>query len=288
MAVTFEYNVTRPLTSDFRDTEDAQRKFYTDTRDPTAAQQIVDQQFGGKNSPFPGRPGLVVDRVEVSPAPDGLGCDITYVYTNDRSGGSSFRYRKSPGFLGYRESTISTRTPAPIARYIKFVVLRAGQAGLVFGGWQETTPPNTVQSTRSRHEIEVVVRGWGGAQSQAIAAQVDKVHVIQGRSMVFEGGSVTQQIPTDKPTTLEYNVRYAWICDDGTPAYDKASYDSSSYRLPDIARKPFNEWVLKASNFVGPLPPGDVAFELIYAYANKPLYPVVADGWKSLPGIPNL
>lgn len=286
MPNTFEYNVTRPLTSDFRDTEDAQRKFYTDTRDPTIAQSIVDQQFGGKNSPFPGRAGLVVDRVEVAPAPDGIGCDVTYVYTNDRSGGSSFRYRKSPGFLGYRESTISTRTPVPSAGFTQVIQPRPNQSSLVANLWYRILPVDTIPSTRSRFEIEVVVIGWGSDKSKLISAQVDKVHTIGGRKLLYEGANVTQQIPTDKPTTIEYNVRHAWVCDDGTPKFDPASYDSTFVRLPDIDRDPFTEWVLK--DIAGPKLPSATNFGDFFAYSLKPLYKADPLGWKNLPGVPNL
>lgn len=274
---------------DFRDTADATRRFYSPTRDRIIAKQLVAAKFGGKNSPYPGDETLIVDKVNATDHPDGIGSIVTYIYTNDRSGGSAFRYRKAPGFLGYRESTVTTRMPAPSARFTQVVVPRMigiAVSNLVANIWVRVDPIETVPTVNTRHEIEVVVKGWGSAQSKAIASQVNKVHTIQGRSMLFEGGSVTQQVPHDKPTQLEYNVRYSWLADDGTPKYDPSSYDSTFFYLPNIDRKPFHDWVMR--DVVGPKLPTASAFSDFFRYDTRPLYATDAQGWRNLPGVPEL
>jgi hypothetical protein len=245
----------------------ATRVFRVDTRDqPTALDHPSIPTWG---SPHPDLPGLLLFNKQVGYADDGgSACDVTCEYSSPNySAGSTPPPppRDDALWTSWSVRFESVEVEMPVFDRTRIEV--NGQTKTAF-----LNNPIKILETRTIRSVSLTLNELVFSDQEAIAAQANKLHTIQGGKYRFVPGDVIQR------GVSAWDVTYSWIDDRGTPIRGGIPEPNPQFDryLWYVARPPHGLLVVlpSADPFDGKVP----AIGPIVPYADEP------NGHLTLPG----
>jgi hypothetical protein len=250
------------------------------------------------SSQFPGATdfGLVLDRIDIEGRGGGSHYIINATYSTFRGGRRATDPTSIPAqpFFGWERAKVEVEIPWCWGE--KILPATNEDTGESVAIWRAGV--RKITERRIRRTLRVEFQTSNTRDLDVIAAQEDNVHVIQGQRYHFIGADVSQD-PKDQ---TRFVITYTWEWDQGT----YMPFDGQTqFILFDESRVAAVDGVAYIPLTQGAEPDQDGGVLLRYPYyrldlianENVTLSPrciewselfVDADGWRDLPGMPNL
>lgn len=263
------------------------RRLWVETDVPMAALDLSTPSLYGLpelNTPLFDGSGLFLDRYDKGPHADGLGSEITGIYTTNKFGRLPVAQRpQTVGFesWSWRPQSVEVAIPFGIKRTYE---VNANDATSRFDAWDIDTQTVTEQ----RQMFTLRVGGAFATQSEAFnaialcAAQQNRIHTIQGKLYRY-----TTAYANQIGSAREWEIVHEWEYDGGTPGPPAPRIaDPSRISMPPpvagsggMIRLPFERLLAYGAADPKTTPP------VFYGF-----YPFIFDalGWQTLPGVGSL
>lgn len=273
--MTYARELARNFQEDRKGTRRGQRTFYVDVRPDNAAVAFLESQHGTIDSSYPDHPDCVCDSISPAPHDDGIGTEVTLLYSNDKSYELLHRTDKDdPNFLAYQSVPVTSELVIPYAMRRPAEMPGGNIVELWYG------EERSLKLRRHRVSVQVTVLDWSLSKQRLIDGENGRIHKIpdtSGISYQFEGGTVSQRINVIGAPKV-YDVTYTWLSDPGTPAVAWNVTTNPNIRYPtDLERPPFHNIIIDF--WADPNSPPHFAIDGNGADFSKP------NGWQSLPGM---
>ncbi len=257
--------IARTMSQEYWGPGRATRVFRVDTRDQTAALDHPSIPTWGQ--PHPDLPGLLLFNKQVSYADDGgSACDVTCEYSSPNySAGSTPPPPPRDDALWTSWSVRYDSAEVELPVFYRTNIEVNSQTKVAF----LNTPFRSLE-TRTIRSVSLTLNELVFSDQEAIAAQANRLHTIQGRKYRFVAGDVIQR------GVSAWDVTYTWIDDRGTPVSVLAPDFPNTVVPWYIARPPHGQIVVipNADPFDGTVP----ALKSVVPYTDDAL------GHLTLPG----
>lgn len=252
---------------DYKGGKNALRKFQVDA--DTADAALADPNIPAFLSQHPSQPTLKLDRLNATPLGEFGVFEVTANYSTDLGGAfASFPQKDAIGYYRIYTGIIEgeLKVPAFVERTVTVTSGTQTQELTIYDAVKLTTPWN-----RPSISVEVTLPALTITQINAIVAQTFNLHQISGTVYLFESAAISD---LDKDRQV---IRYTWSFDRDTPAIPENQVPPEA-KAPDIVRPAYSEWV-----GIPAAPPAVPTFGTFSPYNRTDL-----EGWRTLPGMPNL